>query len=264
MRQRPAGDFDYERGGARYAEVRRPDPRIAALVHAALGDAESVLNVGAGAGSYEPTDRYVVAVEPSAAMRARRPASRLPPAVDAVAERLPFDADSFDAAMAMVTVHQWPDAAAGLAEMRRVSRGPVVVLTFDGDALERLWLGDYCPELYVAERARYPAIESVLASAGASGSAREVPIAQDCTDGFTEAYYGRPEMFLDPSVRACQSAWQFVPPAASDRAVARLAEDLDSGRWDERFGALRTQPEFLGALRLIVGHPHAAPARDRA
>ena len=255
MRQRPAGDFDYERGGARYAQVRRPDPRIAALVHAALEDAERVLNVGAGAGSYEPRDRYVAAVEPSAAMRARRLASGLPPAIDGVAERLPFDEDSFDAAMAMVTVHQWPDAAAGLAELRRVSRGPVVVLTFDGEALERLWLGEYCPELYMAERARYPAIDSVLAAVGASASVAEVPIPLDCTDGFTEAFYGRPEMFLDSSVRACQSAWGFVDPAVADRAVARLAEDLDRGRWDERFGALRARPEFLGALRLIVGRP---------
>jgi len=255
MRQRPAGDFDYERAGARYAEVRRPDPRIAALVHAALGDAESVLNVGAGAGSYEPSDRRVVAVEPSAAMRARRLDLQLSPAIDGVAERLPFDEDSFDAAMAMITVHQWPDAKAGLAELRRVSRGPVVVLTFDGEALERLWLGEYCPELYAAERARYPALNELLAAVGASGSVREVPIPLDCTDGFTEAFYGRPEQFLDASVRACQSAWGFVDTATAEEAVARLAEDLDSGRWDERFGALRTQPEFVGALRLIVGHP---------
>ncbi len=254
MRERPAGDFDYEAGGVNYADVRRPDPRIAALVHSALGDAASVLNVGAGAGSYEPTDRYVAAVEPSARMRAQRPAS-LPSAIDAVAERLPFDEDSFDAAMAMITVHQWPDWQAGLAELRRVSRGPVVVLTFDGAALERLWLGEYCPQLYEAERRRYPPVEALLAAAGPRGSVTEVPIPLDCTDGFTEAFYGRPEMFLDAGVRACQSAWGFVDPPIVERAVRQLAGDLGSGRWDERFGALRSAPQFAGALRLVVGLP---------
>ena len=257
MRERPAGDFDYEAGGVRYADVRRPDPRIGALVQAALGEAVSVINVGAGAGSYEPTDRYVTAVEPSARMRAQRPAS-LPPAIDAVAERLPFDEDSFDAAMAMITVHQWPDPYAGLAELRRVSRGPVVVLTFDGDALERLWLGEYCPELYEAERRRYPPIEAVRAATGPRAHVTEVPIDLDCTDGFTEAFYGRPEMFLDPGVRACQSAWGFVPEPVVERAMSRLASDLDSGRWDELFGALRGRPQFTGALRLVVGHPASA------
>src|SRR6202000_283864 len=197
MRGQPAGDFDYETHGRTYATVRRPDPRIAALVHAALGDAQTVLNVGAGAGSYEPSDRQIViAVEPSATMRAqRRP--ELAPAIDAVAERLPFDEDSFDAAMAMITVHQWPDPFAGLAEMRRVSRGPVVILTFDGGALERLWLGDYWPELFEAERRRYPDVEEIAGALGPHTEVLEVPIPLDCTDGFTETFYGRPEMFLD-------------------------------------------------------------------
>ena len=145
QRLTPAGDFDYERAGAGYARLRRTDPRLAAHVHAALGEARTVLNVGAGAGSYEPEDRYVVAVEPSAAMRAQRPAGR--PAVDAVAEALPFDDDSFDAAMAMITVHQWSDLERGLAELRRVARGPVVILTFDPDAMLDFWLADYVPEV---------------------------------------------------------------------------------------------------------------------
>jgi Methyltransferase domain len=252
MRRQPAGDFDYETHGRTYATVRRPDPRIAALVHEALGDARTVLNVGAGAGSYEPSDRQVLAVEPSATMRAQRRA-KLAPAIDAVAERLPFDAHSFDAAMAMITVHQWPDPFAGLAEMRRVSRGPVVVLTFDGDSLDRLWLGEYWPELFEAERLRYPDVDEIAQALGADADVMEVPIPRDCTDGFTETYYGRPEMFLDPDIRACQSAWGFVGQAAIDRGLAELAADLDSGAWDERFGALRTQPHFIGALRLIAG-----------
>lgn len=252
MRGLPAGDFDYETHGRTYASVRRPDPRIAALVHDALGDAETVLNVGAGAGSYEPSDRYVAAVEPSATMRAQR-GPGLAPAIDGVAERLPFDADSFDAAMATITIHQWPDPFAGLSELRRVSRGPVVILSFDGDCLDRLWLGEYWPELFEAEQRRYPDVGEIARALGADTTVLEVPIPFDCTDGFTETYYGRPEMFLDPAVRACQSAWGFVDPAAVERGVARLAAELESGAWDERFGVLRTQPEFVGALRLIAG-----------
>src|SRR5690349_10208953 len=152
-----SGDFDYERFGGGYSAQRRTDPRVASHVWAALGDAETVLNVGAGAGSYEPEDRYVVAVEPSAAMRAQRPPGR--PAVDAAAEALPFDDDSFDAAMAMITVHQWRDLERGLAELRRVARGPVVILTFDPDALLDFWLADYVPELLEAERPRMPPLD---------------------------------------------------------------------------------------------------------
>jgi SAM-dependent methyltransferase len=133
-RPRPAGDFDYEQHGTGYATVRRPDARIEALVTAALGDSRTVINIGAGAGSYEPQDRYVLAVEPSATMRAQRPVGAAP-ALDAAAEHLPFDDDSFEAAMAVMTIHQWNDVDQGLREMRRVSRGPVVVLTLDAPAL---------------------------------------------------------------------------------------------------------------------------------
>jgi SAM-dependent methyltransferase len=246
----PAGDFDYDRHGAGYATRRRTDPRIERLVHASLGDARSVLNVGAGAGSYEPTDRSVVAVEPSATMRAQRSS----PAIDARAEQLPFADSSFDAAMAMVTVHQW-DAERGLRELRRVARGPVVILTFDGDALDRLWLADYVPELMTAERARYPSIEWICTVLGGSSNATPVPIPSDCVDGFTEAFYGRPEAFLDPAVRAAQSAWGFVDEGAIERGIKALAGDLADGSWDRKYGHLREQPEFVGALRLIVAAP---------
>jgi SAM-dependent methyltransferase len=249
-----AGDFDYDTHGGGYALRRRPDPRIAALVHAAFGDARTVLNVGAGAGSYEPDDRYVIAVEPSAAMRAQRPATAVP-AIDATAEALPFDDGAFDAALASITVHQWSDSAKGLAELRRVTRGPVVVLTFDSDALDTLWLADYVPELITAEQRRYPPIDRIAAAIGRTADVRPVPIPIDCVDGFTEAYYARPDMFLKPEVRAAQSAWGFVEEPAITRSVQRLRDDLASGAWDEKYGALRTQPEFVGALRLIVGHP---------
>ncbi|MEV6925346.1 class I SAM-dependent methyltransferase [Dactylosporangium sp. NPDC051485] len=249
-----AGDFDYDTHGTGYAVQRRPDPRIAAWVHAALGSARTVLNVGAGAGSYEPADRYVVAVEPSAAMRAQRP-PHVVPALDGRAEELPFDDGAFDAAMATVTVHQWADTAKGLAELRRVARGPVVVLTFDGDALDRFWLAEYVPELIAAERRRYPAIDLIAAAIGTTCEVHEVPIPIDCVDGVTEAYYARPERFLDDEVRAAQSAWGFVDDAATARFAARLRADLAGGAWDERFGQLRTQPEFVGSLRLLVGTP---------
>lgn len=252
-RPTPAGDVDYDRTGAGYAEVRRTDPRIAALVHAALRDARTVVNVGAGTGSYEPTDRHVTAVEPSAVMRAQRPADR-GPAIDAVAEELPFADDCFDAGMAMVTVHQWRDADAGLRELRRVSRGPVVVLTFDGTALTRLWLDDYVPELFAAEAPRYPAIADLVRVLGGRSSVTEVPVPRDCVDGFVEAFYARPEQLLDPAVRRAQSSWGFVDEAAVERGLARLAGDLRSGEWDARYGHLRSQPEFLGAVRLVVAH----------
>ena len=253
-RAQPAGDFDYETGGSEYAVRRRTDPRIAALVHAALGDSRTVVNVGAGAGSYEPTNRLVTAVEPSAAMRAQRPAYA-PPAVEAVAERLPFADDAFEAAMAMVTIHQWRDVDAGLRELRRVSAGPVVVLTFDGAALDRLWLADYVPELFASEAPRYPAVDHVLEVLGGRGTVWPVPVPVDSIDGFMEAYYARPEAFLDPEVRRAQSAWGFVDRASADRGLARLAADLASGEWDRRYGRLRSQPEFVGALRLVVAHP---------
>ncbi|NKY40538.1 methyltransferase domain-containing protein, partial [Cellulomonas septica] len=240
-RERPAGDVDYERLGAGYARVRRPDPRIAARVHAALGGARTVLNVGAGAGSYEPTDRYVLAVEPSAAMRAQRPAGAAP-ALDATAEHLPFDDDAFDAAMAMVTVHQWRDVDQGLRELRRVSRGAVVVLTFDAVALQDFWLADYLPDALAAELTRFPPIESVVARLGpGSGRVRvdPVPVPRDCVDGFGEAFYGRPEELLRPEVRAATSALALADPGASRRGLDRLERDLASGAWDARHGHLR-------------------------
>ena len=246
----PAGDFDYERGGAGYALRRRPDPVIATLVRQALGDARTLVNVGAGAGSYEPHDLVVTAVEPSAMMRSQRHADR--PAIDAVAEYLPFGDDSFDAAMASVTVHQWTDQDAGLLELRRVSRGPVVILTFDPEAIEVFWLAHYAPELMEAERRRYPTIEHITDILGGRSEVTEVRIPHDCVDGFTEAYYARPEAFLDDDVRHSQSAWGFISEEEATASVAALRRDLSSGEWDRHFGHLRDQPFYVGSLRLIV------------
>jgi SAM-dependent methyltransferase len=253
-RARPAGDFDYERHGAGYASVRRPDPRIAARVQAALGSGRTVLNVGAGAGSYEPADRYVLAVEPSAAMRAQRPAGAAP-AVDATAEHLPFDDDSFDAVMATVTIHQWQDVDQGLRELRRVSRGPVVVLTIDAPALREFWVADYFPEVVAAEQTRFPAIERVtgaLAHGSTAVRVEEVPVPWDCTDGFGEAFYGRPEAYLSPEIRAANSGLALGDPESIQRGLDRLGNDLTSGAWDRAHGHLRRQPERIGAMRLII------------
>jgi SAM-dependent methyltransferase len=246
-----AGDVDYQRLGQGYASRRRTDPRIARLVHDALGPARTVVNVGAGAGSYEPADRRLVAVEPSAAMIAQRGPDAAP-VVRAVAQSLPLPDGAVDAAMAMVTIHQWPDAIAGLRELRRVSRGPVVILTFDPDALAALWLVEYAPELYAAESSRYPTMDVVAACLGRDTTVDPVPVPFDCVNGFTEAFYGRPEQFLDPAVRGTQSAWSFVDDADCARAMHDLADDLANGRWDERHGHLRSQPEFIGSLRLVV------------
>jgi ubiquinone/menaquinone biosynthesis C-methylase UbiE len=254
MTNRVAGDFDYEQGGAVYDQFRQTDPHIAAMVHRSLGSARTVLNVGAGAGSYEPDDRMVVAVEPSRSMRAKRPAHRVP-AIDGVAEDLPFDDGAFEAAMATVTLHQWHDREKGLTELRRVSRGPVVILTFDGDSLTQFWLDDYAPELAAAERQRYPALSWIGEILGGQVTVETVPLAIDCTDGFTEAYYARPEQFLIDGVRRSQSAWAFLAPGVEDRAVARLRSDIETGEWDRRFGHLRTQSTYDGSLRLVTALP---------
>jgi SAM-dependent methyltransferase len=249
-----AGDADYGRIGTGYSRYRRAEPAIAARILAALGDAETVLNVGAGAGSYEPTDRRVTAVEPSASMRAQRP-PELPDAIDAVAESLPFDDDSFDASLATFTVHQWTDLAAGLAELRRVTRGPVVVLSCDPDDVERFWLAEYAPRVLQTEARRYPGLGSLADGLRGRISIDSVPIPLDCIDGFGEAYYGRPEQFLDPGARLANSAWSFVPEEVAAGYVEHLARDLASGEWDRRHGELRTRPFFDGSLRLIVARP---------
>lgn len=249
-----AGDADYGTIGAVYRDYRVADPRIAAFVHAGLGDARTVLNVGAGTGSYEPTDRDVTAVEPSATMRERRP-PHLPRAVDAFAERLPFADRSFDAAMGTFTVHQWANLPVGLAEVRRVTRGPVAFLTCDPALLKTYWLDEYAPEVIDTEASRYPSMTALAAGLGGTVTVTPVPIPLDCTDGFNDAYYGRPEMLLDPAARTACSSWSFVESAAIARFEKHLADDLASGAWDARHGPLRTQPWLEGALVLVVATP---------
>jgi len=246
-----AGDANYGAIGGGYTAYRQPEPAIAALIAAALGPAVTVLNVGAGAGSYEPEDRVMTAVEPSASMRAQRPPHRVP-ALDALAEALPFPDAAFDASMATFTVHQWNGLAAGLGEMRRVTRGPVVILTCDPLLVRRFWLNDYAPEVLATEARRYPALARIGAGLGGTIRVVPVPIPLLCRDGFNEAYYGRPERLLDDGARQACSAWSFVSAAVAAGYVAHLRRDLADGTWDAAHGALRNQPVFDGSLRLVV------------
>ena len=249
-----AGDADYGVIGARYTDYRRPDPRIAAAVHEALGPARTVVNVGAGAGSYESTQFDVTPVEPSATMRGQRP-SHLAIAVNASAEELPFEDGAFDAAMTTFSVHQWKDLSAGLTEIRRVTRGPVVILTCDPDLVRDFWLYDYAPLVLDTEARRYPAIGRITDVLGGRSRVDNVPIPIDCTDGFNEAYYGRPERLLDPGARQACSAWSFVEPPVQQEYVQHLAEDLETGRWDQEYGCLRHQDIYSGSLVLIRALP---------
>ncbi|MFG2339430.1 MerR family transcriptional regulator [Streptomyces yangpuensis] len=241
----------YDMIGGAYTATRRTDPRIAAQIHGALGDAGTVLNVGAGTGSYEPADREVTAVEPSAVMRGQRPAGAAP-CLAAAAEHLPFEDRSFDVAMAVSTVHHWKDPMAGLREMRRVARR-VVVLTFDTDEPGRpdgFWLTrDYLPE-FPAVLADLPPLAAMADAIGAR--AEPVPVPWDCADGLFEAYWRRPEAYLEDHVRRAMSVWTRVGPQAEQRAVRSLADDLGSGRWAERNSHLAGLDEADLGLRLLT------------
>ncbi|MEW1750415.1 class I SAM-dependent methyltransferase [Streptomyces angustmyceticus] len=249
-----AGDVDYGAIGSGYSSFRRPDARIARFIAETLGDCRTVLNVGAGAGSYETAVPAVTAVEPSESMRAQRPA-QLARAIDAVAEDLPFPDGAFDGAMTLFSVHQWSDAGAGLREMRRVTRGPVVLLTCDPALVRDFWLYRYAPEVLDTEARRYPPVDQLTAALGGTCTVRPVPVPFDCTDGFNEAYYGRPEMLLDPAARQACSAWSFVDDRVREHFDTTLRQDLASGAWDRELGHLRRQPAYEGALVIVRATP---------
>ena len=244
---------DYEHHGRTYSQFRREDPRIAARIHAALSNARTVLNVGAGAGSYEPRDRWVLALEPSETMRAQRPRDAAP-AIAARAEALPFDDDAVDAAMACVTIHHWHPPSQGLAELRRVSRGPVVIFTFELDALPA-WQHEFLREGLERERPRFPALDDIAAALGGRTRVERIPTPGNCTDGFFEAFWRRPEALLDPQIRSAQSMWALLDAGVEQRMVDRLAGALASGAWDAEHGHLRGQESLDGALRLVISEP---------
>jgi SAM-dependent methyltransferase len=241
----------YDRTGVGYAQVRRADPRIAAFVERGLGDARTVVNVGAGTGSYEPAGREVTAVEPSELMISQRPPGAAL-AVSASAEDLPFGDDSFDAAMAMITVHHWRDLNAGVGEMARVARRRIVVLSFDPEPLSDFWLVGYFPRAFEIHSEFMPPLEEFAATMGGA-SIEIVPIPRRCTDGFFIALWDRPELHLDPEVRRGSTVWHVMEPEEIETGLAALAADLDSGLWDERHGHLREDtPELDLGLRLLV------------
>ena len=240
----------YDEIGVTYTSTRRADPRIAAAIRHALGPATRVVNVGAGAGAYEPADRLVVAVEPSRRMIQQRPPGAAA-AIQASAEALPFERGTFDAALAVLTLHHWSDWRRGLDEMRRVA-DRLVIFTFEIADLDRFWLTQrYFPEIVELSRGQCPSVEEVAAHIG-NCRVDSVPVPHDCVDGFLAAYWRRPEAYLDPNVRAGMSGFSLVGAEAVTRGVARLHADLESGEWERRFGHLRQLEAIDVCYRLLV------------
>ena len=238
----------YDTIGVDYSTLRKSDPQITAAIEAGLGDAKTVVNVGAGAGSYEPADRRVTAVEPSQEMISQRVNEN--PVIQGVAENLPFDDNAFDAAMATLTVHHWTDKLKGLAEMRRVARERVVILTFDA-YFDGFWLVDYFPALQELDKQQMPLMSDYGDWLGPV-EISEVPIPAECTDGFLCAYWQRPEAYLDEKIRtAISSFWKI---GDLTEGLARLEADLDSGRWEDRYGQLRGLQTLDCGYRLVVSH----------
>jgi SAM-dependent methyltransferase len=243
----------YDRIGVGYGHVRREDPMIVARIQEALGDARSVVNVGAGAGSYEPRDRHVIAIEPSDVMAAQRPHDRAP-AIRAFAGDLPLRDASVDAAMSILSVHHWDDTQErGVRELRRVARGPVVLLTFDRDVSSDMWLvADYLPEVAELDRRTMPALEALTSWLGGETEVVTIPIARDTPDWMFGAFWAHPERVLDAAARQATSGFSRMPPAVIDRVDAAVRADLASGRWDGRHGHLRSLDACDVGMRLIV------------
>ena len=236
----------YDSIGINYSELRQADPRIAEAVKIALGSSTSVLNVGAGTGSYEPADRHVTAVEPSLEMIRKR-SSLAARAIQASADDLPFDDDAFDTAMAILTVHHWPEKEAGLRELRRVTRGRIVLLTFDPS--HRPWLTDYLPELAALDEAQMPMIADYERWLG-NAQVTPVLVPHDCSDGFLYAYWRRPTAYLDARIRSGSSSFWTIKNA--EKGLALLKRDLDSGEWERRYADLLTLDAYDAGYRLVV------------
>jgi SAM-dependent methyltransferase len=238
----------YDTIGHGYADFRRADPRIAAQIWGAVGDAASIVNVGAGTGSYEADAPALVAVEPSTVMVAQRePGSA--PVVRAAAEHLPFDDATFDVALALMTVHHWSDLRQGLSELRRVSRRQVV-FTFDPAVHDSLWiLKDYVPGVVGMLG---PAHLDIVAEELAADRVEVVPVPADCVDGFIVAYWRRPERYLLPEVRAADSGFARLGPELVEPAIRRLREDLESGAWHQRYADLLALDSLDAGLRLVI------------
>ena len=243
----------YETIGRSYAATRREDPRIARRIHEALGDARSVVNVGAGTGSYEPVDRYVIAVEPSDVMAEQRPPSRVP-AIRASAGELPLRDRSVDAAMAVLTLHHWDDAQErGVRELRRVARDRVVILTYDASVSGRMWLmADYLPEVAALDERIFPSPDALTGWLGGAVEVQTLPISRDTSDWMLGSFWAHPERVLDERARANTSGFARMPDDVVQRVVSSLRRDLEDGSWDARHGELRTLDEHDVGLRLII------------
>jgi SAM-dependent methyltransferase len=243
----------YDDIGGGYARTRREDPWLRARIEAALGDARTVVNVGAGAGSYEPPDRHVIAVEPSDVMAAQRP-PELAPAIRASADALPLRDGSVDAAMAILTIHHWDDGRErGVRELRRVARGPVVIVTYDGDVSGQMWLmRDYLPEVAALDRRIFPAVEQLADWLGGEVRTEVLPIPRDTPDWTLGSFWAHPERVLDRGAREATSGFARMPPGVVDRVVAAVERDLADGSWDARYGHLRGLDEYDAGMRLVV------------
>jgi SAM-dependent methyltransferase len=241
----------YDRIGANYTAVRREDPRLAAAIGAALGNARTVVNVGAGAGAYEPKDRRVLAVEPSAAMIGQRPPGAAP-CVQGEAEELPFRDGAADAGLAVLTIHHWRDQTSGLAELRRIARRRVVAFTWDPAARGAFWLTtEYFPEMLDLDVPRFPTMATLRRCLGAT-RVTPVPIPPECRDGFLGAYWRRPEAYLDPLVRGAISSFVHLGQERVQAGLARLADDLGSGRWEAQHGRLRERESLDLGYCLVI------------
>jgi hypothetical protein len=246
----------YETIGAGYARTRREDPRLRARLHAALGDARTVVNVGAGTGSYEPRDRHVIAIEPSDVMAAQRPRT-LAPALRGTARELPLRDGAVDAAMAILTIHHWDEhCERGVRELRRVARGPVVILTYDAEVAAEMWLAkDYYPELGALDRGSFPPPAQVASWLGGEVEITTVPLPRDCQDWMLGAFWAHPERVLDAEARNATSGFARMDARVVERVVAAVRRDLEDGSWDARHGALRALDEYDAGLRLVVTRP---------
>jgi SAM-dependent methyltransferase len=252
----PAADSQaprYEHIGLGYARTRREDPRLAERIHRGLGDARTVVNVGAGAGSYEPKDRHVISIEPSDVMAAQRPLE-LAPAIRASAGALPLRDRSVDAAMAILSVHHWDaEQEQGVREMRRVARGPVVILTYDAEVSGRMWLmADYLPEVAELDRRIFPSVDALSDWLGGSLRVETLEIPDDTPDWMLGSFWAHPERVLDPMACAATSGFARMGAAVVERVVESVRRDLQSGAWDRRHGDLRALRSYDAGLRLII------------
>lgn len=245
-----AGRHLYDEIGRSYTKTRREDPRVAAAIHSCLGTATTIVNVGAGAGSYEPADRVIVAVDPSVHMLRQRQ-GRTINVVRGIAEALPFPDDAFDAAMAVLTVHHWSDPRAGLQEMRRVSQRQIVFF-FEALHTHHFWGLDYFPEALALPSETNPPDEQLLREHLDVHAVHEVLVTHDCLDGFGAAFWARPEAYLDRDVQDGMSWLALLPADVRERGTRQLEADLASGEWDRRHGHLREQATFDAGYRIAI------------